>query len=186
MRIPGWSTAHTVLLNGQPIAAEVGKGSFATIRRKFANGDKLELVLTTAPRIIPTPGGAAINYGPLVFSLPIKAEVKKNVSRVKSSAAFPAYELFPVSDWNFGLSQAVTAKDVQVVQTASAAYPWDEHASPLRLSVKAKRIGNWAIGEKPYTPAFPKEPTATGEERVIELEPMGGTQLRVTNFPLVK
>jgi hypothetical protein len=186
LRIPGWSTAHAIRLNGQPISAEVGKDSFATIRREFANGDKLELVLATAPRIIPTPGGAAINYGPLVFSLPIKAEVKKNGSWVKSSAAFPAYELFPVSDWNFGLSQTVTANDVQVVETASDAYPWDEHASPLRLRVNAKRIGNWAIGEKPYTPAFPKEPTATGEERVIELEPMGTTLLRVTNFPLVK
>ena len=186
LRIPGWSTGHTVRLNGQPVAAEAGKDSFATIRREFANGDKLELILATAPRIIPTPGGAAINYGPLVFSLPIKAEEKKNGNRVKSSAAFPAYELFPVSDWNFGLSKTLAASDVQVVETASAAYPWDEHASPLRLRVKAKRVGNWAIGEKPYTPAFPKEPTTTGEERVIELEPMGGTRLRVTDFPLVK
>ena len=186
MRIPGWSKGFTILLNGSAVNVAKGSDSFVAICREFRAGDKIELSIAAEPLVTRTKGGISVSYGALVFSLPIKADVRKYTTLPKSSEAFPAYEQLPVSEWNFGLSAKLAANDIRVVKEAvSGTYPWDEGTSPVRLFVKARRVSNWVIGDKPYTPDIPEKPLVTGEECELELRPLGATLLRVTEFPEV-
>ena len=186
MRIPGWSHGFKICWNGSDQRLEKGKEGFVALHREFRDGDKVELSFETEPMVRKANGSMSIDYGPLVFSLPVKAEVRRITSLLKSSEQFPAYEMLPMSPWNYGLPEGLTAKNVEVIQRKAAGYPWNEEASSLMLRVKGLPVTNWAIGDHPYTPDIPETPETNGQEQTLELVPLGTTLLRVTEFPILR
>jgi DUF1680 family protein len=72
IRIPAWADAGgSVLLNGKPLEAWSNPGSYLEIRRKWADGDKLEVKLPMHLHTEPLPGDPtqrAAMYGPLVLA----------------------------------------------------------------------------------------------------------------------
>jgi hypothetical protein len=67
LRIPSWSKATVMQVNGEHIA--VSPGTYATIERKWSSGDRIELELDMRCRIIDAPHGsnrAGDNYQALV------------------------------------------------------------------------------------------------------------------------
>nr|GFD51492.1 hypothetical protein [Tanacetum cinerariifolium] len=74
LRIPGWCTEATVLLNGQPLRTEKG-GQVITIARTWRAHDRLTLRL---PMPVRTSNWArnsrALERGPLVYALKIKGQ----------------------------------------------------------------------------------------------------------------
>jgi len=186
LRIPGWSDGFTLACNDQLQPLEKGKDGFAALSREFHDGDRVVLDLKATPVLHRSANSVSVSYGPLVFSLPVKAEVRRHTDRPKTSKQFPGYEHLPVSAWNYALSDSLTARDIEVVRRSGSAYPWDEGASPIVLRVKARAVTNWTIGEKPYTPDIPDHLITADTEETVELVPLGSTLLRVTEFPLDK
>ena len=75
LRIPEWCDKYTILCNGQPQDVETEWG-YATLDRKWKNGDVVELnldmavkVIESDPRIKANTGKRAIQRGPLVYCL---------------------------------------------------------------------------------------------------------------------
>jgi hypothetical protein len=70
-RIPAWTEAPTLLVNGKRITAPVLPGTFATIEREWKNGDRIELDLPMKTRLEPIDkrhaDTVALLYGPLVL-----------------------------------------------------------------------------------------------------------------------
>ncbi len=69
LRIPAWSAATELRLNGQPLA--VAPGSYAVIERVWQNGDVLDLTLDVRLQVIDDPSGSglkALKMGPLVLA----------------------------------------------------------------------------------------------------------------------
>lgn len=70
-RIPAWATGASISINGRPEKASVVPGSFAAIRRPWANGDRIELDLRMTTRLQPVdaqhPETVALVFGPLVL-----------------------------------------------------------------------------------------------------------------------
>ena len=74
LRIPSWSTATVVKVNGEPVS--VLPGTYAEIQRKWAPGDQIELSLDMRCRIIDAPHGSnragdnfqAVVRGPVVLA----------------------------------------------------------------------------------------------------------------------
>ncbi len=186
LRIPGWSDGYTIACNDQTQPLEKGKDGFVALSREFHDGDRVVLDLKTTPVLHRSANSISVSYGPLVFSLPVKADVRRHTDRIKTSEQFPGYEHQPTSAWNYALSDSLTARDIEVVHRPDSAYPWEGGASPIVLRVKARAATNWSIGEKPYTPDIPDHITTADTQETIELVPLGSTLLRITEFPLDK
>ncbi len=75
LRIPGWCARHTLKVNGRSVAARVEKG-YARLRRRWSDGDRVELTLAMPvervaahPRVLENVGRVALQRGPMVYCL---------------------------------------------------------------------------------------------------------------------
>lgn len=71
LRIPAWATNPSVHVNGRSIASPVQSGTFATVKREWRSGDRIELEL---PHLLELksidaqhPNTVALAHGPLVL-----------------------------------------------------------------------------------------------------------------------
>ncbi len=71
LRVPAWSRATKVELNGNPVP-DIQPGTYARLRRTWRPGDKVRLTLDCTVHCEKDPGGSgriAITRGPVVFTL---------------------------------------------------------------------------------------------------------------------
>ncbi|MFI3270280.1 MAG: beta-L-arabinofuranosidase domain-containing protein [Rikenellaceae bacterium] len=185
LRIPHWATSYSISYNGSVV--ESGKNSeacYRSIDRKFKQGDVVEVSFESAPRFEATAQGVAVNYGSLVYSMAVECTVHKitDDGAGKCSEAFPAYEIFPKEPlgWAYGV---LTAEGIEVAQQPSDEYVWERGAAPVKLRVKAKAVKNWRLKEWTYTDEYPEKVETEDDVVTLTLEPIGGTILRITDFP---
>lgn len=76
VRIPGWTSAASLEVNGQPAGAPVRPGTYSALRRRWQPGDVVRLRLDVSPRLtVSNPlvkenvGRVAVERGPLVYAL---------------------------------------------------------------------------------------------------------------------
>jgi DUF1680 family protein len=71
LRIPAWTRTPSILVNGQKISDPVHRGTFATVRREWKSGDRIELELPKTLELKPVDAQhldlVALVYGPLVL-----------------------------------------------------------------------------------------------------------------------
>ena len=72
LRIPNWCSKSSILVNGQHADAGAGADGYATVKRSWSKGDKIEMHLPLEPRIVAgnrlNEHKAAVLYGPLVLA----------------------------------------------------------------------------------------------------------------------
>jgi hypothetical protein len=69
LRVPAWSAATGLRVNGQALPAE--PGTYAIVRRLWSSGDTVTLTLDLRARVVPMPGGkpyTAVVRGPVVLA----------------------------------------------------------------------------------------------------------------------
>jgi uncharacterized protein len=98
LRIPAWSQATALALNGEPIDAPLRSG-YATVERAWRAGDELTLTLDMTPRLVrPHPridavrGCAALERGPLVYCIEQTDLAGVNVDDARLDAGAPVRE----------------------------------------------------------------------------------------------
>jgi hypothetical protein len=74
LRIPSWSTATEISVNGEPVSAEPGDRGYLVLRRTWQAGDEVRAEFAVTARwVYPNPvidsvrGCAAVERGPLVY-----------------------------------------------------------------------------------------------------------------------
>lgn len=195
LRIPGWCEAPVVQVNDDPVDIKIGADGFLKLDRKWSEGDQINVQLPMAVQIVkgettPVPDTpyfkqpnratpitkvknegfpfASVNYGPLVFALPLKDKTPN--------------EAEGGDNWRYALAinKTEAADNIEVVRTAMPEkFEWQLDA-PLKLRVPALAI-DWEPGnEKP----LPKEPVEGGRPEMITLVPYGSTKFRVSMFPI--
>jgi len=101
VRIPGWTTgAAEVSINGRPLEAVAGPGSYLAMRRVWRDGDSVSVRLPMELRQSPLPGDdsvAAVLYGPCVLAADLGAGPADGPNRVIHSGA-TAPESLPSPD----------------------------------------------------------------------------------------
>jgi hypothetical protein len=126
----------------------------------------------------------SVNYGPLTFSLKIK---EKWVSYGNRNPNWKEWEVFPDSDWNYGLvlDSNSPEKSFEVVKKGKVPpQPFTPENAPIEIKAKARKILEWQmdrlalVGLLQDSPAFTKEPIET-----VVLIPMGAARLRISSFP---
>jgi hypothetical protein len=139
-----------------------------------------------------------VEHGPLVYTLPIKANWTPKVEPKYTTADFPSWEAMPASQWNYGLDldpakpEAALEFHRKPLAEEQALDPWVE--PPTTITAPARLIAGWDLQANPddptqkFTPPLPDVPArkTAGPATRITLVPYGATQLRLTIFPTLR
>src|SRR5450432_82489 len=150
-RIPGWCRRPRVFLNGKPLDMQLSPGSYIPLRRLYRDGDRVTVVLPAAFTLVPgAERGISLVRGPLVYALKIDENWKIDSADARSTADFPAYELFAKSPWNYALclDPERLRQQVQVVRRPFSDDPWGITTAPVELRVPARLVQGWVLEHK--------------------------------------
>ena len=177
------------------------------ICRQWKKGDVVTLSLPMSFQFRRWPqnkDSVSLNYGPLTFSLKIRERYEQldgtnegmamgdsGWQKGTDPSQWPAYDIYPDSDWNYGLvnpdridlgSLALLRKE-----WPSDQFPWTAETVPLSVRLRARKIPGWQIDSYQLTSPLPFSPAlAEGDPEEVELIPMGAARLRLSAFPTVK
>ncbi len=180
IRIPRW--ARNLKVNGMPVTEE----AYYTLNRQWKEQEQLHLQFSAIPALMPRPNGlAALEYGALVFALPIAAEYRMyEYKRDGVVRKFPYcdYELYPEEQWRYGFAQ-----DVFRVMEREFESPFSPSKPPVTIMANLSRV-DWDTAEGyPYIAReVPNSHAALSGEEEKELIPYGCAKLRLTEMPVCK
>ena len=204
-RIPSWSKKPKLLINGKTINTPIEAGKFIKINRKWSNGDIVKLVLPkdiSVKKWEKNHNSVSVNYGPLTFSLNIQENYVEKLSdktaigdsRWQDDAdtdEWPTYEIYPDSDWNYGLILDDNLDNTfEVVQREwpEDNFPFTNDSAPILIRAKARKIPEWKMDKTTgLVGELTDSPVESDEiDEIVELVPMGGSRLRISSFPVIK
>jgi hypothetical protein len=184
LRIPGWATGTTILVNGNPAPA-VAPGAFARIERTWKSGDRVEITFPLNPRVSRWfNDSVAVERGPLVFSYGIAESWVK----LRDRGMTADWQVFPSTQWNYALivDTASPAKSIFVKETEVGDSPFTARHAPVQLSVQARKLNKWRAEDGVADPV-PRSPVISDQPvESITLVPYAAAKLRITAFPLCK
>lgn len=177
IRIPG--TAEKAWVGD----AEATPGSCFLAGESWEGTVRIPVRLEMEARLIDRPHGAkALVRGPLVFSLPVKAAVKKleyTRDGVERKAPYCDYEMLPDSRWNYAFCSSHFETEFGRISD----YPFSPQNPPVRLKTRMVPIA-WEERDG-ICATVPKDAAVLGEPEEIWLQPYGCTDLRMTEMPWV-
>lgn len=204
LRIPAWCGKASVKVNGKTVQAKADAAAYTRIERDWQNGDVivLELPMELEQREwTANKNSVSLNYGPLTFSLQVQEEYRKMDSKASAigdskwqqtadPSKWPSYEIYPASNWNYGLAlnDQPLAKQVKVIRRPWPAdnFPFTQQSVPLQLKVKGKLLPNWKLDQYGLCDTLPMSPVSTASKaEELTLIPMGAARLRISAFPTV-
>ncbi len=213
LRIPGWSKNAAIYINNEKQKNRLKPGTFVKINRTFSNNDTITLSI---PMSLKTSKwgetGIAIEYGPLVFALPIKEKWKKftKTNKLMEDSTLNFWEVKPKGKWNYAITlnrKIPLEKQIKIIKREHSEYPWQIGNPPIILKVPVKKIKNWKLiktnkvlrgnkkvwklkeikGKFIFTPDLPDKKelkkNISGKTKYITLIPYGATHLRLSIFP---
>ncbi|MFP4579598.1 MAG: beta-L-arabinofuranosidase domain-containing protein [Candidatus Sumerlaeia bacterium] len=148
LRIPDWCKGAEIYVNGAAIKGSIRKGTFVAVRRKFEQNDRVSLILPMEPVLQKWPdGGVYVEYGPLVYSLKIKERREIDKDDPNSSPDFPAWLMYPDSDWNYALDvdPKQAASEIEVIKHRVTPEPFGQYPAPIELRVPARKVRGWTL-----------------------------------------
>jgi hypothetical protein len=189
LRVPRWCDATEVQINGRAIEVHARPLSYIVLRRAWADGDTvtLRLPMRIAVRTwAKNKNAVSVDYGPLTFSL----KIAEKWQRYGSSEAWPEWEVFPDSPWNYGLvlDAREPAKSFDILRKPGplAAQPFTHDGTPIELRAKARKIPNWQMDRLHCVGLLQPSPARSDEpEETVTLIPMGTARLRIASFPTI-
>lgn len=196
-RIPQWSNATVVTLNGENIEYAFDETDrVARINRKWSKGD--EVVVSFEAKVTVSrwyDRSAVIERGPLLYALRMNEnwEKKQHLDKYNGRYGETYYQVTSDSPWNYCLIESHLEKEninekFVVERTGSEGYFWNVENAPIVIKTKGRRLPTWteyngSAGPLPYSAQYRVE---AGLEEDIVLIPYGCTTLRITEFPTIR
>ncbi|HZO87531.1 MAG TPA: beta-L-arabinofuranosidase domain-containing protein [Chthonomonadaceae bacterium] len=184
LRIPGWAEGAQVQV-GEEAAQTVEVGAFYEIRRAWRSGAVVRLTLPMPIRLQTRYNNAvSVERGPLVYALQIGEEWRQ----VRGEAPHADWEVYPTSAWNYALQiDPARPEDSFVVQSGGVGdCPYSPDQAPVRLLGQGRRIAAWNLAHNAAAPPPQSLLTPEAPPEPVTLIPYGCTNLRVTEFPMLK
>jgi hypothetical protein len=186
LRIPAWCAKPGLTVNGSASAAPLRPGKLARVERLWRDGDVVVLSLPMEVKVrawTTNRGTVSVDRGPLTYSLRIQEDYR----RQGGTDAWPAWDIFPASPWNYGLASTEPAAfRVAPGEWPADDQPWRADAAPIRLETRARRIPNWTLDPRGCIHEVIQQPVRSNEpEENVTLVPMGAARLRISAFPVI-
>lgn len=186
LRIPSWCSRARIGVNGAPLSTPLLAGKLVRIERTWQNGDALVLTLPMDVRVqtwTQNRGTVSVHRGPLTYSLQIKEDYRRH----GGTDAWPAWDIFPASAWNYGLvSTGEAAFAVVKADWPADDQPFRNETVPIKLTARAKRIPKWALDRRGAVEEVVEQPVKSAEPtEAVNLIPMGAARLRIAAFPVI-
>jgi len=189
LRIPGWCKKPAVLVNGEDFPVGEASGHIR-IEKTWKPGDvvvlrfPMEVSLRTWTE---NKNSVSVDYGPLTFSL----KITENWISQGGTDRWPTWEVFPGSDWNYGLEldPVDPAKSFTVVKKEypESDMPFTPETAPIEIRATGKKIPAWTVDENFLVGLLPDSPVTTDQPaETIILLPMGAARLRISSFPVTR
>ena len=112
-----------------------------------------------------------VNYGPLLFALPLPDET--------------ANKMIPGTPWNYALDvdSKQAAEQIEVTHTAMPEHwSWQLNDAPIQLRIPARQFDWKPTGVQ----SIPKQPIKGGTPSAITLVPYGCTKFHISMFPMTE
>ena len=205
LRIPSWTTNPELTIisasTGEkiiPPSSIMKSGDYLRIERLWQNDDQvyLKLPMNITYRVwAVNKNSVSVNYGPLTLSLEIKERYEKKDSKETAihdskwqenadASAWPSYEIYPDSPWNYALVTNAPIALKEVKHQTGEYNPFTQDTVPLKFAAKGKKIPSWKIDKYGLCGVLPSEDALREDElEDITLIPMGAARLRITAFP---
>ena len=199
-RIPGWCSNATVRVNGKTLDEKLVAGTFSALKRKFHDGDLVELKLPMPVRVENWfhDQSVCVTRGPLVYSLKIaeqRVEHTNDPPEIKpfllgrEIRGFPEVEFLPASDWHYGFRAALEndLSQIKVVESDMTDNPFIEEQTPVHLEMPLCPLPGWTakMSGEPSGLPINIERKLENNSVTMTLVPYGSTHLRLTTLPLI-
>ena len=210
LRIPQWCARAELSINDQPVKVESKPQTFLRINRGWKDGDvvKLKLPMQLSVRTwTKNANTISIDRGPLTYSLKIAERYVPIAGAIATSkeylpdawrrelsaellAAWPAFEIYPATPWNYGLILDQSKLDASF-EVAMKPWPadnnvWQAAAAPIELKAKGRKIPEWKADETDLVGLIADGPVKSAEPvEELTLIPMGAARLRLSAFPVI-
>ena len=197
LRIPSWCEKAAISVNGRSWGGKLLAGRYICVNREWSEGDEIVLSLPMNLRMRQwqvNKNSVSVDYGPLTLSLEIKEIYKHSNPRETAvwdskwqegadAAAWPTYEIYPDSPWNYALA-VHSPISIEKRKWPADDNPFTLANTPLRFKAKGRLVPEWKTDEYGLCGVLPYE-SAEKSERLdeITLIPMGAARLRITAFP---
>lgn len=193
IRVPAWAVGPKLIFGDKTIP--LTPGQLFCMSENWRGGRELQLDLPSKPVFEQGPGGGTVlSKGPLVYALKIQDEwTPVTCPKDERPEALTEwdydYELRPLTEWNLALDlTGITPDSLEFeFRTPLAEQPFSPENAPVSVRVPAKQIPAWKINEHGVAGTLPENPhKLPGTPRTAELIPYGCTNLRVTEFPVIR
>jgi hypothetical protein len=189
LRIPSWCEKPSLKINGRSQSLRAKPLSYATVRRQWKDGDVVTLQLpmqTVVRRWERNHDADSVHYGPLTFSL----KIGEKWSRYGKDSAWPEWEVFPTTAWNYGLEMknGNAARSFEVVKKPGPvpANPFTPETAPIEIRAQARKIPAWTLDRLGLVGKLQDSPVKSEESlEMVSLIPMGAARLRISSFPVI-
>ena len=185
LRIPRWS--KITFVNGEQVTSNAA--NFFDIAKTWNKGDIIEIKFT--PEITVTEefrSSSAITRGALIYCLPIKekwVETTSNSCReiqVEPLPDKPMLEVFPASQWNYGL---VSIEEVVSNTGGVPDTPFSPENAPISLKATGQLLNHWFIDGNVAAPQPINVLAEADKQEDLTLIPYACTRLKITHLPTV-
>lgn len=210
LRVPKWCDKAELRINDQQVKVQTQPRSFLRIEREWKNGDivKLKLPMQVSVRTWAQNGNSiSVDRGPLTYSLSISEQYVPIDGTIATSkeylpdawrrelskeilAAWPAFEIYPTTPWNYGLvldnKKPETSFEITRNKWPSANNVWGSAETPIEIKAKGRRIPGWQKDELDLVGLLSESPVQSNEPiEELTLIPMGCARLRISAFPVI-
>jgi len=194
LRIPQWCDHPEVQVKSAEITRKVTvpagiQGQWIVIRRSWRDGDVLSLKLPKTIRLRVwerNHNSISVDYGPLTFSL----KIGERYVRAGGTDQWPAWEIYPENDWNFGLivnmQEPGRSFTVETRPWDGVSQPFTPESAPVVLQAAGKQIPQWTLDVHGLVAPLQQSPVKVDGPTVrLDLIPMGCGRLRISAFPVI-
>lgn len=181
IRIPSW--VKSMKVDGK----EVEDCGYYCVDKVWNGSETILIELEDKPHLVNRPYDLqTVEYGPLVFALPIEAEYKMREyekNGVERKYPYCDYELFPQSEWRYGFTNA----EFEVCQYEGDEIPFSSKNPRVGIKANLNRVDwEYADGYETVADKKPVSNKAIGEAEGKMLVPYGCAKLRMTEMPMVR
>lgn len=201
-RIPSWTSAASLRINGERIKDNISGSGYIKILRKWHSEDIVSLHFPMKLKVktwAENSNSFSVSRGPLTYSLKIEEEYIQRDSEETAiwdskwqkgadTKKWPSWEIHPSSDWNYSLvvNGAEPGLSMEVIERPwpDSNFPWTPEEVPILIKAKGKKIPTWTLDSHGLVGELKDLPKQSAERvEDVVLIPMGAARLRIAAFP---